>query len=73
MFLGPTISTSQTNFTTTPSQEEEGGIGNLQIWEISFICIGIILFLVTMAIIVGWFAHKNKRGNYDELDDSIKL
>eukprot|EP00111_Clytia_hemisphaerica_P003786 TCONS_00010865-protein len=73
----PSNPTPPSNYTTPPATNapppQRNGIGNLQIWEISFICIGIILFLVTMAIVVGWFANKNKRVNYDELDDSNKL
>lgn len=54
--------------TTVPTRSNKDH--NFQTLEIIFICIGIILLLVTMAIGVGWLASRNKKIDYDEINES---
>ena len=53
--------------TTVPTNSTKDN--NFQTLEIIFICIGIILLLVTMAIGVGWLASRNKKIDYDEINE----
>ena len=53
--------------TTVPTNSTKDN--SFQTLEIIFICIGIILLLVTMAIGVGWLASRNKKIDYDEINE----